>query len=279
MFKRVSSFLAMGLTLLVLNASLMADECCYPSSCNRLYIGGFGGELFSNKTRMIQRGTAFFSEAEGGPLAVDARGHSKSKSAGFGGIQIGYEWTQCPYYLGCSEWSITPAAEFEAYWYRHTNRGDLMNPSVRLPEHDFRDTFPMHVGIYMFNGVLALNNNCNNCFSNFTPYVGGGVGFAHLSIRNATSFQVSPPEAGIDHFNSDRSDSSFTFAAQAKVGLRYNICERFHIFGEYRFLFIDSSRYLLGSTMYPTHAPTSTWDIDIKHLCYNAFTFGLQYDL
>lgn len=264
------------LSFSTMNSCLMADDCCYPSECNRLYIGGFGGMLYPNSAKLIQRGTAFFTEAEGGPLAVDARGHASRKSSGFGGAQIGYEWRECPISLGCSDWSITPAAEIEAFFFHNRKKGSLINPTNRLDEHDFIDTFPMDIGAYLVNGVLTLNS-C--CIENLSPYVGGGVGAAHVSIRRAKSIQIEPPEIGVNHFNSDRSDSSWAFAAQAKAGLRYNICERIHIFGEYRFFYMGSSRYLLGSTVSPGHAPTSPWDIDVKNHSYNAFVFGIQFDL
>jgi len=254
----------------------MANECCYPSTSSRLYIGGFGGGLYSNKTRIIQRGTAFFEEDVGGPLAVEGRGKSRRNSTGYGGIQIGYEWSLSSRYMGCSGWSIIPAAEVEAYWYSHTKKGHLMNPSARLPEHDFADSFPMDVGVYLLNGVFALNNRC---FGKFIPYLGGGIGVAHIDIRRAKSLQVEPPEVGINHFNAGRSDSSWAFAAQVKTGLRFNVYDRFHIFGEYRLLYLDSSRYVFGSTQYPTHVPTSPWNVDIKNTWYNAFAVGLQFDL
>lgn len=262
------------LTFNTANSSLIGDECCSPSDCNRLYVGAFGGQLFSNSTKFVQTGTAFFSEAEGGPLAVDARGSSKKQSTGFGGVQIGYEWKN----WGCSEWNITPAAELEAFFYRHNHKAHLINQTdpTRLPEHDFADTFRSTVGVYLVNGVFSLNN-C--CFGNFTPYVGGGVGVAHLRIHGAKSVQVAPPEAGVNHFNADRDDRSWAFAAQAKVGLRYNFCERFHIFAEYRYVYVDSTRFIFGSTVYPTHAPTSTWDVQQKSNNYNAWVLGVQFDL
>lgn len=275
-FKKKLSFLIALFLLNTMNASLIADDCCCYPECNRFYIGGFGGELFSRSTDVIQTGTAFYPEDQGGPLAVDARGRCRKKSPGFGGFQIGYEWLQSPLCLGCSDFCLTPAAEIEGYFYRHTKRGDLINPTNRLPEHDFQNSFPMHVGAYFANGVLSLRT-C--LLGKFTPYVGGGIGTAHISIRDARSKQVAPPEAGINHFNSKRSDSTFAFAAQAKAGVRYNIFKRFHIFGEYRYLFVDSSRFNFGSTIYPNHVPTSPWNVDVKRISYNGFAFGLQFDL
>lgn len=274
--KKPLSLLLALLSLNSFNTSLIADECCYLSPCNRFYVGGFGGGLYSNKPKMRQTGTAFFSEAEGGPLAVDARGRSKRNRTGFGGAQIGYEWRQCPFQLGCSDWNLTPAAEIEAFFYHQKNKGDLINPTTRLPEHDFVDSFPMNVGVYLVNGVISLNN-C--CFQNLSPYVGGGLGAANIHVRKAKSLQVAPPEFGVNHFNAKRSDHDWTFAAQAKAGIRFNFCERIHFFGEYRFIYVQSSRFNFGSTVYPAHAPTSTWIVDINDMCYNAFVFGVQFDL
>lgn len=59
----------------------------------------------------------------------------------------------------------------------------------------------------------------------------------------------------------------------------YKICQRFHIFAEYRFLFIDKSRFNFGSTVFPGHAATTTWDVDVKDMWYNAFVIGIQFDL
>lgn len=280
MFKLFNKKLLTALVLLSLNtmnSSLEAGDYCCPSECddNRFYIGAFGGQLFSNSTKFVQTGTAFFSEAVGGPLAIHATGHSGKKSPGYGGAQIGYEWKGSR----CSEWSVGRAAEIEAFFYRHTHKAHLINSLAtdRLPEHDFADTFPTNVGVYLVNGVLSLNNSCS--WSNFSPYIGGGIGVANICIRKAKSFQVSPPELGVNHFDSDRTDVTWAFAAQAKAGLRYNICDRFHIFAEYRFVFVDTSRYLFGSTAAAGHVPTSTWNVDMKRNYYNAYTIGLQYDL
>lgn len=264
-----------------INSSLVAwdycntSNCCDSSACSRTYIGGFGGGLYSNSSKITQMGTAFFEEAVGGPLAVFAEGDTKKTSSGFGGVQIGYEWSRNN---GCSNWNIATAIELEAFWYCHDKKGHLINNTDpdRLPEHDFEDSFHMNSGVYLGNIVLSLNNSC---WYGFTPYIGGGIGATRISIKNADSLQVSPVEADINHFNSRQSDSTWAFAAQAKVGLRFNFCESFHVFGEYRYLFVDSSNFILGSTVYPNHAPTSPWNVNVKNIQYNAFAVGIQYDL
>lgn len=263
--------------LALFTMNLMAwDDCCCNCPSHRMYVGGFGGGLFSESTKMSQEGTAFFLEAQGGALAVLAEGKAKRRSTGFGGVQFGYEWLPSLNNCECSSWTLAPAAEFEAFFYSNKRRGLLINPTERLDAHDFVVSFNMHSTVLLANVVFSLDNPS---WCGFTPYVGGGIGAGRISIRNAKSIQADPPEVGVNHFNSKRSDSSWAFAAQAKAGLRYNITGSFHIFGEYRYLYIDSSNYILGSTVFPGYAVTSPWNFKVKNIQYNAFVVGIQYDL
>lgn len=268
---RLLALLAL-LSLNTMNSSLRACECWDSSECNRMYVGAFGGGIYSSSTKVSQMGTVFFPELAGGPLAVVAQGHTNKTSSGFGGAQIGYEWSKNS---RCSDWMLASALEIEAYWYNHTKKGHLINVEGRPEERDFLDSLPMDVGVYLANVVFSLNNSC---FGAFSPYIGGGIGATRLSIKNATSIQTSPTELE-NHFNSRQSDSSWAFAAQAKAGIRYHVCESLHIFGEYRYLFVDSSHYIFGSTVYPTHAPTSPWNVKVQNIQYNAFVFGVRYEL
>lgn len=260
-------------SLSAMNVSLMAYECCELPSCNRFYIGGFGGGIYSDSSQVSQLGTAFFPEASGGPLAVIAEGHLNKTSTGFGGVQVGYEWSKpCN-----SNLSLAVAGELEALFFKSKKEGHLINETVNgLPEHDFLDSFQMNSSVILTNVVFSLNNSC---FFGLSPYVGGGIGATRISLSKADSLQVDPLEADVNHFNSRRDDSNWAFAAQAKVGLRYNFCQMFHVFVEYRYLYVDASNYIFGSTNYTTHAPTSPWNVRIKNANYNAFTVGLQFDL
>lgn len=262
------------LSLSAMSSSLMAWECCEEPTCNRLYIGAFGGGIYSNNSKVTQLGTAFFSELTSiGPLPVIGEGHLNKISTGFGGAQIGYEWSKPV----CSGWSFATAGELEVFFFKHKRKGHLINQTVvGLPEHDFLDTFHMNSNVILANAVLSINNDC---FCGFSPYVGGGVGAARVSLHKADSLQVQPPEAGVNHFNSNRDDSAWTFVAQAKAGLRYNFCQIFHIFAEYRYLYVDAANYILGSTNYTTHPGTSPWNVKVKDVHYNAFAIGFQVDL
>lgn len=278
LFNKSRLALLSALVLSTMGTLTAWDDCgCEPCNCNRFYIGAFGGGIYSNSTHISQMGTALFSEIPPGlgPLAVEARGHSKSTSSGFGGVQLGYEWSDCPDAC-CSNWVFAPAGEIEAFWFSQTKKGHLFNrtDTDRIPEHDFLDTFHLNSGVYLVNAIFSVNN----CWG-LSPYIGVGVGATRLSIHKADSLQVSPEEPGVNHFNSDRKDSTWTFAAQAKAGLRYTICKSFHIFGEYRYLYVDTSHYVFGSTVYPDHAHTTPWNVKIKDIQYNAFAFGIQVDL
>lgn len=260
-------------SLCAINSSITAWECCEEPSSNRLYIGAFGGGIYSNSSKIHQYGTAFFLEAVLGPLPIIAEGHLNKTSAGFGGIQVGYEWSKPE----CSDWSFAPAGELEVFFFKHKKRGNLINQTVvGLDEHDFLDSFHLDSTVILSNVVLSIKNDC---FFGLSPYVGGGIGATRLSLHKADSLQVNPIEAGVNHFNSNRSDSSWAFAAQAKAGLSYSFCQMFHIFAEYRYLFVDANNYILGATNYPAHVPTSPWNVKIKNIHYNAFTIGLQFDL
>lgn len=271
------------LSLSAMNSSLMAwdwcdqpcceQTCCDEPSCNRLYIGAFGGVIYSNKNKVNQYGTAYFPEDILGPLSIIAEGHLKKTSSGFGGAQVGYEWSR----PSCSCWSFAAAGELEAFYFRHKKKGHLINKTVvGLPEHEFSDSFHLNSTVVLANAVLSVNSDC---LCGISPYVGGGLGAARVSLHKANSLQVVPVEAGVNHFNSNRNDSNWAFAAQAKAGLRYNFCQMFHIFAEYRYIYVDAAHYVLGATNYPTHVPTSPWNVRVRNVHYNAFAVGLQFDL
>jgi len=269
----LAAFFAL-VSLNAMNSSLTADECCEPPSCNRLYVGAFGGGIYSNSSQVSQFGTAYFSELTSiGPLSVIGEGSLNKTSTGFGGVQVGYEWSK----PSCSGWSLATAGELEAFFFEAKKNGHLINQTVNgLPEHDFLDSFHMNSSVILANVVFAINSDC---LFGFSPYVGGGIGTTRISLTSADSLQVEPVETGINHFNSRRDDSTWAFAAQVKAGLRYNFCQMFHIFAEYRYLYVDTSNYIFGATNYTTHVPTSPWNVRLKDVNYNAFAIGVQYDL
>jgi opacity protein-like surface antigen len=245
------------------------------------YIGGFGGWGSSNDFQIRQSGIALFSttlhqKGIGGlsdPLAIDAVGDSDHLSIGFGGIHVGYEWAMSLY--NDTTWNIIPAIELEGIYFRKTAETQLDNSSfTALAEHDFDDKFPFKTGVVLVNGIFELN--CLR-MQMLHPYIGVGLGAAVIAIKHADSLQVSPPEPGVNHFNSDQDSQDWTFAAQAKVGLRYAFSDHLRMFAEYRFIYLGNTEYTFGSTQYPTHVPTTSWKVDFHNMYYSAGALGIEY--
>ncbi len=220
-----------------------------PASSRGAYVGVFGGGGIRSSASVSQLGTAFFTEAEGGPLAVDARGRTNSGDVGFGGAHIGYEWAYGKY--------LQPALELEGFYLAGSQqRATLANPTVRLDEHAFSDTFPSRTTVLLANMVVGFHTP----YQGFTPYIGGGIGAANVSIKGATSTQTDPAEPGINHFNANPDSQAWTFAAQVKAGARMPLGNSgAYLFGEYRYLYVGAVNQVFGSTVYPGHAATSPW--------------------
>lgn len=238
-----------------------------------IYVGIFGGIAGSNSFDVSQYGTAFYPEEVGGPLAVNAFGSIGHETSGLVGANIGYQWGD----ISGSVWGVVPAIELEGYYLTKASftADDINNDTTRLPEHDFVVTYPTKTGVFLTNIVL----NINTAFlGRFHPYVGVGFGGAIASVSNATATQIAPPEPGVNHFNSNASDTDTTLAAQAKIGLGVNLSESVILFAEYRFLYLSGTNYTFGSTVYPAHPATSSWQIEMDPRHYNIGVLGLQFN-
>lgn len=241
----------------------------------KIYLGIFGGGGSSNSFNTDQYGTAFFTEAEGGPLAVNAFGHVNSESSSFIGLQLGYQAQDILLNL-TSQWSLVPAIELEGYYLNQTSfDGTLYNNTTRLPQHDFDVTYPMKRNVFLTNIVLSLNQPCLLLH----PYIGFGVGAAIARISGADSLQVAPPEAGVNHYNANTSDTDTSFAGQFKIGLSYDLTDMINIFAEYRWLYISNTHFTFGSTVYPGHAATSSWEVNLDPQRYNLGSVGIRVNL
>lgn len=273
--KDVNGFAFLGaLSLTLVSASVSAGSMgtALPEP-GPWYLGVFGGAGSATSEDTSQHGTAFLTT--GGPLAVNAYGQADSNTAGIGGAHLGYKWRS--FDNSGSKWALTPALELEGYYLGLTQNGiDLDNNTVRLDEHEFAVSYPMDNGVFLLNGVLNFNNLG---WGSVTPYMGGGLGAAIISISGAESTQVAPAEPGVNHYNSDTNASDWTFAAQYKVGLNFNISPQASIFAEYRFLYLSPTSYTFGSTQYPTHAPTTNWNVQLDSMYYNMGTIGIHYDV
>ncbi|MCH9631423.1 MAG: hypothetical protein S4CHLAM37_14460 [Chlamydiia bacterium] len=263
-----SNLLIVSVAFLVANQAFAkeysADQT--PSKMIGVYFGGFGGWGFF-KPRVSQKGTAFFAESAGGALAVNAEGKASTSHFGFGGLHLGYEWLD----RSDKSWSIVPGVEFEGFYFTNKMKAEVINPTTRLPEHDFKNTFPTRTGVFIADGTVALENKY------IVPYIGVGVGAGIISIHDADSKQVDPIEVGINHFNADKRAFDTSFAAQVKAGLRYKIFKHMRIFGEYRYLYLSPINLVFGSTDYPTHAVTAPWNVRISNMNYSLFSLGMDF--
>lgn len=229
-----------------------------------VYFGVFGGGGSSTDTDVTQRGTAFFVEAAGGPLVVNATGKTDSGSVGFIGGQVGYEMSYPSLVL--------PAFEIEGFHLdTGTRRATLENPNVRLSEQSFDNTYPMKSAVLLANIVLSFPTS----FYGVTPYIGAGIGAAQVSIDGAKSLQVNPSEGDLNHFNSGTDSSAWTFAGQVKAGVRLALGSNAYVFGEYRYLYVGSTDQSFGPTVDPTHVPTSAWTQNFGETSHHLGTAGI----
>ena len=238
-----------------------------------IYFGGFGGWIYPYSLTVTQMGTAFFPEDSGGPLSVIAEGTAPSRTKGFGGLHIGYEWMN----KIRPGFRLAPALELEGSYFADTaKKADVVNQTLRLDHHEldsheFIDTLPVRVGALLANGILEFNNDY------ISPFIGFGVGVGFVSIHGANSLQTDPMESGVNHFNSDTSDYNTLFATQAKAGLRYRFLKHYRLSAEYRLFYLTSSHFTFGAANYPTHVPTSPWTVKLSGMLYNAFTLGIDF--
>lgn len=264
----MKSRLSSSLFLLALTTSAFAN-----AAPGQLYAGLFGGGGASNHFDGSQFGTAYFFEIQEGPFGVNAFGQIKSKSTYYLGAQLGYEAQARS--LHSSAWSLAPAIELEGFTMnKRSLEGTLSNDNVvRLPEHDFNVTYPMNRTVFLANAVFNFSNPCLLV----QPYIGFGIGSSIVTISNANSVQVNPPEVGFNHYNSKSSDTNATFAGQVKLGLSYDIIEFVSVFAEYRWLYLANTHYVFGSTVYPNnHVETSPWQVNLNAQRFNLGNIGVR---
>ncbi len=254
----------------------MMGETTVNLSPGQFYIGVFGGGGGATSDTLAQLGSAYYSSTAGGPLAVNAFGNSSVSGAWLAGLNVGYQWSPILFNKTQSNWTLSPAIEIEGYDVGNTITAvELNNETARLTEHDFHAGYPMNTGVFLVNGLLSLNHSL---FNTVHPYLGVGAGTAMISITNAHSDQTAPAEPGINHYNSDPNASTVAFAVQPKIGLHFDINQHGSIFVEYRFLYISPTDYTFGSTVYPSHVATSSWNVKMGAMLYNFGTVGIRFN-
>lgn len=273
----VKKSLCLSVFFSILVSSAFADQAPAPVGSpiipviGKFYIAGFAGGGTSNEINGNQFGSAFFEEAVGGPLAVNAFGHFNTRSGWFAGGQVGFKSQNI---MVDELWALVPAIELEGYYLGNVSySGDLINDTTRLPEHDFDVSFNAKRTVFLTNFVLGLENPCYLIH----PYVGLGFGAAIVKLSGADSLQIAPVELGVNHFNASTSDTDTTFAGQVKVGLSLDINQYVGFFAEYRWLYLADTHFIFGSTVYPTHAATSSWAVKLNSQRFNLGAAGIRF--
>lgn len=240
----------------------------------KVYVGLFGGGSSANNFSMNQYGTAFYTEANGGPVAVNGVGRINGSSASFFGVQLGYQ-SQAMLFGHGTEVTFTPAGELEMIsMSKNTFNGTFTNNTDRLDAHAFALSYPMNRNIFLVNALVNFSHpRCP-----IHPYIGFGIGDAVIRINGANAAQINPLEAGVNHYNANPSDSTSTFAGQIKAGFTYDICQYVSAFAEYRWLYLASTQFTFGSTVYPTHVVTSSWQVKMDAQTDNMLDIGLRFN-
>lgn len=242
------------------------------SKPGKIYVGLFGGLGSTNELNVSQYGTAFITEASGGPLAVNAFGETGNRSASMLGLQIGYQGDDIAIHPR-TLWMVAPAVELEGFTFdNETFSAELINATTRLTEHDFISSFPTSRNVFLANAVFNFDHPAIVVH----PYVGLGLGGAVVRISGADSTQIAPPEAGLNHFNGNTSDTSAAFAGQIKAGLAYNFNQWLSVFAEYRWVYIANTHFIFGSTIVPGHAETSSWQVNLDSQRTNIGSVGIR---
>jgi opacity protein-like surface antigen len=234
-------------------------EAC--SNGRGLYAGVFGGGGVFTADSIVQSATVLNTP----PLPVRAAGDGETHAGWLGGLDAGYEWEGWTFGHD-RRWAILPAAEFEGYYLGTEQTGLLSNSTPRI--FDYRA--PMDIGVLSANLLLTLHTPYA-----IHPYIGGGVGIGIVGNHGATDFQLVPPEPGLNHFNSNPDASSCSFAVTPRAGVRCDLGRSWYLFAEYKFLFVDSTNFTFGSTVYPGHPATTPWTVQYGDMSAHMAVLGV----
>jgi hypothetical protein len=276
----INKTLLIQFSMKVILSSISLMSVCHAEATTNgrgVYLGLFGGGGSLSNTSIEQTGISFGKDGKAN-TNVAAQGTSGNTGASIGGAHVGYEFDG--WNLGGKEsgWALNPTAEIEGYYLGSNPSAYAVNPLATF-KHDFSIQMPIDAGVFLVNTIFSFKTPYTN---NITPYFGGGIGGATLSVSGASSEQLTPAETGLNHFNTNPNASGSAFAASAKAGLRAEVYNHFSLFAEYRYLFINSSSYSFGNTNgasqgYPNHNVTTPWNVNLGSQNYNMAVAGFEY--
>lgn len=164
------------------------------------------------------------------------------------GLGVGYQFNR---YLRAD---VTADYEFESDFYSRTICAAPCAPLTHTT-----DESAMSVWTFMINGYVDLAH-----FYGFTPYVGGGVGVAYISIDalEETSGIGNPDIPGGDQWS---------FAANAQAGVSYDITEFLKVDANYRYLWLgdfEGDRDAGGNTLEYDNLSAHEFRIGLRYMIY-----------
>ncbi|NGX41785.1 MAG: hypothetical protein K940chlam7_00059 [Chlamydiae bacterium] len=184
------------LTLTVLGmitaSSVQASSCC-SGARQEWYMGAFGGANFQDIDNTKKKGKS---------LSVDM------DTGYYVGGYIGYSFPYCP-------WRIEGEVGYR--------RNEFKNAKVEDKEKKLSGDLVSWT--YMANLIYDLDLSCcGSCFRYFTPYIGGGLGYACSKSSKVKLKQV----------KAKTRDEGWIY--QGIAGLSYDLCYNADISLEYRFM-------------------------------------------
>ncbi len=235
------------------------------------YAGAFGGGGGFSVSNFTQSTTKYSPPSQGGAIHVSAYGGGKTAGVGMVGVKLGYLWPEWESQSSKrnSLLNVRLAAEFEGY-YLGTKISRYLNTGYAT----FISTYPINGGTLLGSFVCNFPKNGDLGLSLF---LGAAAGTSVLTSYSATSYQIAPEEPGINHFNTKPTASAWTFAAQGKLGLSFDLLDQLKLTGEYRFLYLTPAKFTFGSTNYPNHPQTSSWTVKFGNMFVNMGDIGLTY--
>ncbi|WP_421693699.1 outer membrane protein [Aestuariivirga sp.] len=249
---------------------LMSSSCSAADTAGAggFYAGLFGGAGGLGDTSMEQVGTVF-TPAPFPDINVDADGSADATAAGIGGLRLGYEWGGLD--VSPNGWRLDLATELEGLYLGAEPKGAMpIDPQSLGTQYV---SLPLGNKALLVNAVLNIRTPWSETIR---PYIGGGAGYALVSVTGSNS--TNPSEPGINHFNTDPDENSPALALQAKVGVSAAISDHWSVFAEFRHVTIASTSFTFGDTDYPgEHLPTSKWNVDLGRQNYNLAISGIDY--
>ena len=157
------------------------------------------------------------------------------------GVGVGKYWNNFFRTDFTAEWRSSTEHKYSGNYEYYARPGDTLIQGKAF------DKTTVRGGIFLFNGYFDFYRGEE---SRWTPYLGGGVGFAWNSLERehrTEEQQCSPCNSGIrDEVEVRSKNQSLSFAANVMAGVGYRFSDTTSVDLNYRFLYVGGSDATLG---------------------------------